>query len=527
MALHPRLALRSSHKAGVGFAEVPATIIHQNPSPNTRKRSHDPSTDQDDRKLAKRLHDDPGSTFTPRNVKVYSRKPITKQVAVPVEAVAVTQVAASSPTPPAQLPLAVQQSPNNSTNRDNANNQNSSGISCAAHKVSATDKADKRSLRSHGSGSSFKSELALYFADYDEILTDEPKTRGMRLGFQGIKTAHEFLGFLTPASRIYIVDEPSIPFDPDTTSQTTNANGTVLRRLTPVKLESTPDAILRTDDSSKDDHLKLDEATRLDFSATEGHARQMAEDPLTDELYFKAHRRAERGEKSHKNREKESAQHEKFQLERILDDLKGPSWLKCMGITGITESEKKTYESKRAIFIQRVTALLDKFRAWKEEEKRRKAERERASTTDDEEEEEDEGIETDQSQSPGRYDGVNERRSRVRRSDGSARVGRHRPRDKPSARMEASTASKSVGCLGPNPWLLDPERPFTSFYSKPYQREAALSRHRRGRVRFAFGQQLPDLELRDFDLPSEMLTTKFIAANARSRRAARRMDKDA
>ncbi|KAL9020573.1 MAG: hypothetical protein Q9185_002159 [Variospora sp. 1 TL-2023] len=506
MALHPRLALRSSHRAGVGFAEVPATIIHQNSSPNARKRSRDPSTDQDDRKLAKRLHDDPGSTLTPRNLKVYSRKPITKQVAVPLEAVPVTQAAAIPPTPPAQLPLAVQQSPDSSTSRDSANNQDSSGISCAVHKVSAADKADKRSLRSHGSGSSFKSELALYFADYDEILTDEPKARG----------------FLTPASRIYFVDEPSIPLDPDTTFQTTTANGTVLHRLTPVKHGSTPGAILRTDDSSKDDHLKLNETTRLDFSATERHARQMAEDPLTDELYFKAHRRAERGEKSHKNREKESAQHEKFQLERILDELKGPSWLKCMGVTGITESEKKIYESKRAIFIQRVTALLDKFRAWKEEEKRRKAERERASTTDDEEEE-DEGIETDQSQSPGRYDGVNERRSRARRSDGSARVGRHRPRDKPSARMEA----KSVGCQGRNPWLLDPEKPFTSFYSKPYQREAALSRHRRGRLRFAFGQQLPELELRDFNLPSEMLTTKFIAANARSRRAARRVGKDA
>ncbi|KAI4116701.1 MAG: hypothetical protein LQ345_002925 [Seirophora villosa] len=459
MALRPRLALRSSHKGGVDFAEVPATVIHPNSSPNTRKRSRDPSTDQNDRKSTKRLHDDPESTSTARNVNVYSRKPTTKQIVLPADSVAVTQVAASPPTPPAQLTLAAQQSPNNSTNGDNTNSQNSSGLAFTLPEVAATEKADKRSLRSHGSGSRFKSELALYFADYDEILTDEPRTQ---------------------------------------------------------------------DHCSGDDNLTLNDAKQLDFSSTERHTRHIIDDPLTSELYFKAHRRAERGEKSHKNREKESAQHEKFQLERILEELKGQSWLKCMGITGITESEKKVYEPKRAIFLQRVTALLDKFKAWKEEEKRRKAERERTSATDDEEEEadEDEEIETDQSQSPGRYDGVNERRSRARGSGGSARARRHGFRDSTSARVEVSTASKSMGREDLNPWLSQPERPCTSFYAKPYLREAALSKHRRGRVRFAFGQQLPDLEQRDFNLPSELLTTKLKAANARSRRAARRVGKE-
>ncbi|KAL8962897.1 MAG: hypothetical protein Q9193_000774 [Seirophora villosa] len=456
MALRPRLALRSSHKGGVDFAEVPATVIHPNSSPNTRKRSRDPSTDQNDRKLTKRLHDHPESTSTARNVKVYSRKPTTKQIVLPADPVAVTQVAASPPTPPA---LDAQQSPNNSTNGINTNSQNSSGLSFTQPEFAATEKADKRSLRSHGSGSRFKSELALYFADYDEILTDEPRMQ---------------------------------------------------------------------DRSSGDDNLTLNDAKQLDFSSTERHARHIIDDPLTSELYFKAHRRAERGEKSHKNREKESAQHEKFQLERILGDLKGQSWLKCMGITGITESDKKIYEPKRAIFIQRVTALLDKFKAWKEEEKRRKAERERTSTTDDEEEEEDEDeeMETDQSQSPGRYDGVNERRSRARGSGGSARARRHGFRDTRSARVEESIASKSMGREDLNPWLSQPERPCTSFYAKPYLREAALSKHRRSRVRFAFGQQLPDLEQRDFNLPSELLTTKLKAANARSRRAARRVGKE-
>lgn len=345
--------------------------------------------------------------------------------------------------------------------------------------------------------------------------------------FKGIQSINDISGFLKPATRIYIVDEPSKPYGPDTIPSSVIANRTFPRRLTSIIHEPTSGAILCTDRSCGDDNLTLNDAKQLDFSSTERHTRHIIDDPLTSELYFKAHRRAERGEKSHKNREKESAQHEKFQLERILEELKGQSWLKCMGITGITESEKKIYEPKRAIFIQRVTALLDKFKAWKEEEKRRKAERERTSATDEEEEaDEDEEMETDQSQSPGRYDGVNERRGRARGSGGSARARGHGFRDSTSARVEESTASKSMGREDLNPWLSQPERPCTSFYAKPYLREAALSKHRRGRVRFAFGQQLPDLEQRDFNLPSELLTTKLKAANARSRRAARRVGKE-
>lgn len=44
--------------------------------------------------------------------------------------------------------------------------------------------ADKRSLRSHVGGSRLKSELALYFANYDELLSTEAKQPG-RLPFLG------------------------------------------------------------------------------------------------------------------------------------------------------------------------------------------------------------------------------------------------------------------------------------------------------------------------------------------------------
>lgn len=333
-----------------------------------------------------------------------------------------------------------------------------------------------------------------------------------------------FSEFLTPATRIHIVDDPSDVSASTAPIPLTVAKGS-LSDLAP-STSHEPALNVQTGDAVDEDNVTFNNAERLDFSPTERHARHITEDPMADELYCKAHRRAERAEKSQRNRERESAQHEKVQLERILDELEGPSWLKSMGITGITDSEKKSYEPKRDIFIQRVTALLNKFRAWKEEEKRRKAERERASTTDDEDEEQKEALETDHSESPGTYDGVNERDGTRQLSKGGSTFRRHRHKEETLGRTEAHATSRNAQRQDVNLTPLPPEKPFTSFYRKPHLRDAALSKHRRGRLRFAFGQQVPELEQREFDLPSEMLTTKFIAANARSRRAARRDSKD-
>lgn len=80
--------------------------------------------------------------------------------------------------------------------------------------------------------------------------------------------------------------------------------------------------------------------------------------------------------------------HEKVQLERLLDGLLGHDWLRVMGVTGVTDGERKDWEPKRAYFIDEVRALVDKFRQWKEEEKRVRMEKDRAR-----EETEDRGTE--------------------------------------------------------------------------------------------------------------------------------------
>ncbi|KAL8730792.1 MAG: hypothetical protein Q9166_003862 [cf. Caloplaca sp. 2 TL-2023] len=525
MAAQSRLALRSSGRSSHGLDELPATVIQRNPSPaNPKKRTQPPSTNHDNGKPLKRIHNDPDSDPKSRNFKVYSRKLGARSIAAPAADQTVTQVAARPRNSPAQPTPTVQQLPYDPTTHNPPVNSIRSGPAVESQSPPKVNRVDKRSLRSHAGGSRFKSELALYFADYDEILSDEPKKQGMGMLFATeLNVIDPVPEFLTPETRIYIADEPSTPSISATLPPIALEHGASSKYQPSLDHENVINGSVLLHSRHEGDSFHLNNAERLDFSSAERHCRHITDDPLTDQLYFKAHHRAERREKQHRNREKESAQHEQSQLERILEGLKGQAWLKTMGISGITDSERKSYEAKRVIFIQRVTALLDKFRAWKEEEKRRKAERERSCTVDEDDEDDEEADESD---SLAGLDGVDERDSSTGRKHATSRAKRYKQRKSAAARTEPSTTAKMARSKHVN--LLPPpvEKPFTSFYSKPYQREAALSSHRRGRVRFAFGQQIPELEQRDYDLPAGMLTRNVLAANARSRRAARRDHKD-
>lgn len=234
---------------------------------------------------------------------------------------------------------------------------------------------------------------------------------------------------------------------------------------------------------------------------------------MTDALYLKAHRRAERQEKQLRNIEKERAMHEKVQLERLMDGLKGHDWLRVMGISGITDGEKKAYEPKRDYFIQEVRVLLKKFQEWKEEEKRRKVEKEE-SMQDEDEEQEDE----DDKISGGESDGDPPDYGDV---DASAALQLHQ-----EAILATKAPSGQTRSHRKKPLTTPPaEKPFISFYSKPYLRDAAIGKHRRGRTRFAFGQPLPEPPEQDFDPGRNVLTPDSMAAQERKTRASKRHSK--
>ncbi|KAF1912661.1 something about silencing, SAS, complex subunit 4-domain-containing protein, partial [Ampelomyces quisqualis] len=323
---------------------------------------------------------------------------------------------------------------------------------------------DKRSLRSHDGGSRLKSDLATYFSSYDDIIAGVPKPS-------------EFLDYDTP---IAIVDEPArapAPVSPP------------LSRASPAQ-------------SSTAFHA-LDYASS--YSALPNDAGC---DPLADAIYLVQHRRAERKEKQLRNIEKERAMHEKAQLERLLDGLQGPDWLKVMGITGVTDGERKDWEPKRDFFVREVEALVDKFRIWKEEEKRLRAEKEAALAApedDDEDDNDEEGGASDASATP-------------------APNGRHEQQPSKPKTPVPRRPPRPHGFLLP---LIPPEptAPFQSFYSKPHLRAAALGQHRHGRNATAFGLPIPDFDEREFEVPDDFVDPQFLRDNARRRRRRKRESK--
>jgi hypothetical protein len=286
------------------------------------------------------------------------------------------------------------------------------------------------------------------------------------------------------------------------------------------------------------------------------------QDPLSSEVYFKVHRRHERQEKQLRNIEKERAAHEKVQLERLLDELQGHDWLRVMGISGITATEKKLYEPKRDLIIKEVSALLEKFRIWKEEEKRRKLERDQAileaqmlaaengtlglsestsgtsidagdEVVDIQNGEANEGlgliegdsgvqVPSSDAQSYGEPPDINDVDAWAARQLLQEARSASEPKNLRKHSFDIAQSSPQQD-TAPTPPA--EEIPFTSFYSKQHLRDAAVARRRRGRFRMAFGHPVPDMEDREFSLPDDILTPEILTFIERKRRRLNRENK--
>jgi hypothetical protein len=268
---------------------------------------------------------------------------------------------------------------------------------------------------------------------------------------------------------------------------------------------------------------------------------------LNEGSFFKAHRRHERQEKQLRNIERERAQHEKQQLDRLLDELQGHDWLRVMGVGGLTDQEKKQYEPKRDHFIKEISALIQKFKIWKEEEKRRKVEKEKAAAAANTttEAQGNASQPPQEHQSPTVQDSEAEGSPSAALSDApscseppdindvdawaarqllqearSATAGKKPKSSAPEGRKDRKPVEAKV----PQPPLPPPDdkRPFTSFYAKRHLRDTALSVHRKGRTRFAFGYPVPEMEEKEFGLPPEILTPEAIDSCRRKRRRMKR-----
>ena len=283
------------------------------------------------------------------------------------------------------------------------------------------------------------------------------------------------------------------------------------------------------EDSTTKSNKTSPSTRRLDSSSANGKDLSMKDgstiDPLSDDRYLALHRRAEKKEKMVRNVEKEKALHEKSELERILAELKGSDWLRTLGVGGVTESEKRSFEPKRDLFIKRIKSLLRKFADWKTEEKQLEQGK-------------------DPKVSP-KYKTSRSRPGLKRKRDG-IRKEIHREHEEKKTSYDAAPGSErgasilqfydGAGTIRSTSWKKEKKaapkeesalpKPFTSFFAKKHERDAALGGYRRGRKVMAFGCPIPDPVEEDFELPDEIITEKVKSSQERKRRRMNRSKDD-
>lgn len=272
-------------------------------------------------------------------------------------------------------------------------------------------------------------------------------------------------------------------------------------------------------------------------------------DPLNEETYFRAHRRIERQEKQLRNIERERAQHEKLQVDRLLDELRGHDWLRVMGITGVADNAKKLYEPKRDFCIRELTALIDKFKLWKEEEKRRKLAKDQPSMTspDAPEHDADDNHGEQSTEEVSDANDVDAQAARQLHREARSATGKKpkqtysekRRKSKPTPTTAGQEQSPQEAKPPPQPPLQPlPEtypcienKSFTSSFVSPELRAMALGnasssennrKTPRHHVTLAFGHPIPDMKEQEFQLPPDILTDEAILASQRKQRRMRR-----
>ena len=178
MAVLSRPSLRSSSRKQPSPEEVPPTDVQQKPQTNTRrgKRTRDQSLGNGSSASVKKqkpspIHNGHRSNDIPK-YRAHKSLPLRDKHG--------TQDAVTSRPPdypPRQINGFPDPTPNTATTHNDSppiRHNNSLTI-----KTSNTlNQAEKRSLRSHDGGSRSKSELALYFPNYDELVSIEPKEPG-------------------------------------------------------------------------------------------------------------------------------------------------------------------------------------------------------------------------------------------------------------------------------------------------------------------------------------------------------------
>lgn len=404
-------------------------------------------------------------------------------------------------------------------------------------------KTEGRKLRSQ-EATKFKSELAAYFPDYDEVIGNEEKQQRtcprplMQTTFRATIAYAMTIWIaplLAPSFSVLMnwidllnVDTPILITN--TSTDATNNPIQSNNAANPFQPPFNATGLIKPRGYGDELFTSVWGAQVIDLSFLEPQLKlQSPDDPLPDSLFVPVHKRAERVERSIRNTEKGRAQHEKDRIIHLLEGLQGHDWLRVMGVSGVTETKKKEYQPARQYFIKGCQGILDKFRNWTLEEKRRKMEKVRAlaeqageNTSDNasEDEEESEGEDVEIGEDVGST-GVSETSSPAKqlREEALARS------KLPSKKIKQPRGSKR---LLPPPKPVGPPKEFKSFFSKKYERDAALApRHRThnrrgGRKVLAWGHLIPEFAESDFMLPAEYRDEETLKMRARKKRREKR-----
>ena len=372
------------------------------------------------------------------------------------------------------------------------------------------EKDGKRKLRSEGRAK-FKSELGVYFPEYEVIMGNEEaaETSMFTQLSDRISYTNLPLDLLEPETPILIVDTaPSMP-KPRWRSSTSPTKRSKPRKPDPTTSDtsSTPaESQPAFRQFSSDLFSNLHNAQQIDLAmfGSLSAVQDAKEDPLADELYKGPHLREERKEKGIKSQETVASLYARAHIAQLLEGLQGPDWLKTLGVRGVvTEAKQVGFKEARTYFIKKCVAYLRKCKEWKEVEKRRGTAKKRKA----EKLEEDDGNDSDGD--PPDYSDV----------DYAAAMQLHAEAVKRSAPYGGRNRSR--GGSAPPSKVVKPQKPITSFFAKPHLREAALStkRRRSNRGVLAFGSPIPDVPEKEFELSDEI--RKAVAA-ARSQRSPRK-----
>ncbi len=172
-ALSSRPSLRSSNRNNTILNEVPPTHADQNPLPNSRrgKRTRDSSLRSQSNTSAKRLRLGlPDPTLLRDDSKTSAAK------SLPIRDRSATQDVVTQVGRPQKPDLPQRINGTTITTHNARIFKNNATLTADPTNVSSQN--DKRSLRSHDGCSRSKSELALYFPNYDELVSIEPKEPG-------------------------------------------------------------------------------------------------------------------------------------------------------------------------------------------------------------------------------------------------------------------------------------------------------------------------------------------------------------